>query len=179
MKKKNVLVICLIAAFCLFIIFSFIIDFKPGKDIFDNFLSYSTGILLLLPFIFILVGLFEVWIKRETVEKHLGADAGLIGYLWAIILGGLTIGPMIAALPIAHTLAKKGARLSIIFTYIGAAAVCRIPMTIFEASYVGVLFTVVRYVVSLPLIILSSILMEIYFKNKNYSIADSIGSCEK
>ena len=100
----------------------------------------------------------------------MGEKAGIMCYLWAVILGGITIGPMLVALPVAHSLSGKGARLSVIFTYIGAAAVCRIPMTIFEASYLGIKFTVIRYAVSIPLIILTSIALEKYLKNKNYQI---------
>jgi hypothetical protein len=33
-------------------------------------------------------------------------------------------------------------------------------MTLFEASYVGVSFTAIRWMVSIPLVIISSILME-------------------
>ncbi len=32
------------------------------------------------------MGLFEVWVKRETVEKHLGEGSGFKGHLWAIVL---------------------------------------------------------------------------------------------
>ena len=44
-----------------------------------------------------------------------------------------------------------------IFTYIGASAVCRIPMNLFELSFMGVKFTAIRLTVSLPLVILSSL----------------------
>ena len=56
--------------------------------------------------------------------------------------------------------AIQGARLSIVLTYLGATAICRIPMTIFEASFLGVNFSIMRYLVSLPLIVITYILME-------------------
>ena len=77
---------------------------------------------------------------------------------------------MLVALPVAYTLANKGARLSVVFTYIGAAAVCRIPMTIFEASYLGIKFTIIRYAVSVPLIILTSSILGKYLEEKKYKI---------
>lgn len=152
------------------VIVSLLIEYKPGTIIGENFLMYCFQMIKILLFAFIIIGLFEVWVKRETVEKHLGENSGFISYFWAILLGGITIGPMIVSLPIAYSLFKKGARLSVIFTYAGAAAVCRIPMTVFEASYLGIKFTIIRYAVSIPLIILSSTLLEKYLIKKNYKI---------
>ncbi len=67
----------------------------------------------------------------------------------------------------ASGLYKKGAKLDIVLTYLGASAICRIPMSIFfEATFLGLKFTVVRYVVSLPLIVLSSMVIGKLMKNK-------------
>ncbi|MFW6252251.1 MAG: hypothetical protein ACOC27_03340, partial [Halanaerobium sp.] len=55
----------------------------------------------------------------------------------------------------------------IIFSYIGTAAICRIPMTLFEASYVGVSFTAIRWGISIPLVIISSIILEKIFSEKD------------
>ncbi|MFW6030826.1 MAG: hypothetical protein ACOCRO_11335, partial [Halanaerobiales bacterium] len=62
--------------------------------------------------------------------------------------------------PLGHTLFTKGARLSIVLTYIGSAGLTRVPMTIFEASFLGVKFTLTRLLVSVPLVIISSIILE-------------------
>ena len=174
MKKKNrtitIFFIVFILLFTGFIFYSYITGFQPGVSIFMSLYSYSAEIILMFPFIFILISLFEVWVKKETVERHLGQDAGIRGYIWAVILGGTTLGPLLVALPIAYALSQKGARLSVVFTYIGAASVCRIPMTIFEASYLGIDFTLIRYAVSIPLIIISSILLGNYLEKRNYQI---------
>ena len=110
--------------------------------------------------------------KRETVEKHLGERAGIRGYLWAVLLAGAIVGPLYIALPIAYSLHSKGAKLSIIFTYIGASAICRIPMTIFEASFLGIKFTVIRLLISLPLVIVTSILLGNYLTRRSYRIRE-------
>ena len=167
---KKILPILIIVSYLLFILISTVVEFEPGILIFKNFKTYFREIFIILPFIFILIGLFEVWVKRETIEKHLGRNAGFMGYLWAILLGSVTIGPMLVALPIAYALYRKGASLAIVFTYVGAASVCRIPMTIFEASYLGVAFTVIRYAVSIPLIILSASILGRYLTGKNYNL---------
>ncbi len=170
MKKKYFMIIFASAAYIVFIILSFVNNFKPGKDIGNNFLNYSLDLLKVLPAAFILIGLFEVWVDSDIIKKHLGEKSGFKGFIWAVLLGGTIVGPVFVAFPIAQSLHKKGARLSVIFTFIGAASACRIPMTVFEASYLGVKFTIIRYVVSIPLIIISSILLGNYLSKKNYKI---------
>ena len=170
MKRNNAVKIVSIAAYILFLIISFAFGFNPGKEIGYNFLSFSVDMLKILPAAFILIGLFEVWVKKETVEKHLGEGSGIRGYVWVILLAGTTVGGLYVAFPVAYALYSKGAKLSVIFTYIGAAAICRVPMAIFEASFLGIKFTVIRLLVSLPLVVIASILLEYYLKKRNYEI---------
>ena len=171
MKKNNNIIIYILAvsAFAFIAVFSFF-DREAGALMSKGFLQNTLTMIKILPLTFILIALFEVWVEREKVERHLGEQGGLASYLWVLILGGTTIGPMIVALPVAAALFRKGARLPVIFTYIGAASVCRIPMTIFESSYLGVKFTLIRYAVSIPLIILSSVFMGRILQKKGYKI---------
>jgi len=76
------------------------------------------------------------------------------------------------AFPVACSLYRKGARLAVIFTYIGDAAICRIPLTIFEASFLGIKFTLTRLLVAVPLVILSSMLLGNHLKKRGYGISD-------
>ena len=168
---KKILKISLIVIYFLFIGISPIFHFESGETIGKNFLTFALSMLKIVPVAFILIGLFEVWIKRETIEKHLGEDSSWIGFFWAIVLSSTTAGGLYVAFPIAAVLYKKGAKLSIIFTYLGAVSVCRIPMTIFEASFLGIKFTLVRLLVSLPLIIISSIIMGRFLTNTRFEIS--------
>ena len=159
----------------LFIVFSiliaigFILDLSIAHGVFDNFYSFLLTMLKFVPAVFILIGLFEVWIDKELIEKHLGENSGFLAYFWVIILASTTVGGLYVAFPVASALYKKGASPRIIFSYIGTAAICRIPMTLFEASYVGVSFTAIRWLVSIPLVIISSILMEKLISEKDLS----------
>ena len=172
LKYNKTLKVLALAIYFAFILSSFIIGFNPGKQIGYNFISFATEMLKILPCAFILIGLFEVWIKKEDVEKHLGKDSSMLAYVWAILLAGTAVGGMYVAFPVAYSLFRKGAKLSVIFTYIGASAVCRIPMTIFEASFMGIKFTLIRLLVSIPLVILSSIWLGNYLEKKNYRIME-------
>ncbi len=153
-----------------FLIYSYIFNISPGIEIGENLISFLAYMIKILPCAFILIGLFEVWISREKVEKHLGHEGGIRGYVWAIVLAGTTAGGLLVALPVSSALYKKGARLSVIFTFISASAIVRIPMTVFEASFLGIEFTIIRWLVSIPLIIISSIYLEKYLEKQNFSI---------
>ena len=159
-----------VVLYIIFVTLSFIFGYNPGKQIGQNFASFTIEMIKLLPFIFILIGLFDVWVKKEFVEKHLGKNSKWFSYLWAILLAGPIAGGLIAAFPIAYSLFQKGAKMSVIFTFISAAAVIRIPMTLFEASFLGIKFTLVRLMVSIPLVIISSIIVGNFLEKKDYRI---------
>ena len=70
----------------------------------------------------------------------------------------------------AASLAKKGAQLSVVLAYLGFAGVCRIPMVMFEASFMGWTFTAVRMAVSIPLIIVTSQLLGRVLEQRGYQV---------
>ncbi|MFA5167351.1 MAG: permease [Candidatus Omnitrophota bacterium] len=153
-----------------FICIAFLAGYEPGQRIGRDFVYFSWDILKVMPPVFILIGLFEVWVSSKAVEKHCGKDSGFAGFLWAILLAGTAVGGVQMAFPVAYALHKKGARLGMIFTYVGAAAICRIPLTTFEASFLGVKFTVIRWAVSLPLVILAAVFLERYLTVQSYKL---------
>jgi uncharacterized membrane protein YraQ (UPF0718 family) len=165
--------------FFLFLGVSFIAGFQPGLEAGRNFRLFTLDMLKILPCAFILIGLFEVWVKKETVEKHLGEGSLFMGNVWAFILAGTTVGGLYVAFPVSYSLYRKGAKLSVIFAYISASAVFRVPMAIFEASFMGLKFTAIRFLVSLPLILFSSILLGRYLKKKDLRIEDGENSLKK
>lgn len=169
---KNHIKALVMFIYFIFIFSSFVSGFEPGKQIGHNFISFSTEMLKLLPCAFILIGLFEVWVKRESVEKYLGKNSGTLGYIWVILLAGTTVGGLYVVFPVAYSLFKKGAKLSVIFSYIGSSAICRIPMTILESSFMGIKFSVIRLAISIPLVILSSVWLGNYLEKRNYRIME-------
>jgi len=169
-KRGNIIKVVVISGYALFIVVSFLSGFNPGREIGDNFARFFGDMLKLLPCAFILIGLFEVWVKKETIERHFGEGSGIRGYIWAVLLAGTTVGGLYVAFPVAYALHSKGAKLSVIFTYVGASAICRVPMAIFEASFMGLKFTAVRLLVSLPLVIVTSIWLGNYLAKRDYKI---------
>ena len=159
-----------LAVFAVLVGVSFVAGFTAGQQIGRNFLSFLVDMVRILPCVFILIGLFDVWVKRETVERHLGPGAGALSYLWAVLLAGTAVGGMHVAFPVAYALQTKGARLGVVIAYLSAAAICRVPMTLFEASFLGWKFTAVRFAVSLPLLVVASALIGRAFERRGYAL---------
>ncbi|MFC1912232.1 permease [Chloroflexota bacterium] len=172
MKRNKIIGIVGLACYALFLLVSWIVDFGPGKEISRNFATFAIEMLKIIPCVFILIGLFQVWVRRETIERYFGEESGIRGYVWAVLLAGTTVGGLYIAFPVAYSLYTKGAKLSVIFTYIGASALCRIPMATFEASFLGVKFTLIRLIVSLPLVVVTSILLGNYLTRRSYKITE-------
>lgn len=101
--------------------------------------------ILVLPPVFILLGLLDVWVKRETMVKMMGKDSGIMGILLAFFLGSAAAGPLYAAFPVALTLLKKGSSFRNVLILIGAWSTTKIPLLIFEASSMGLNFTLIRF----------------------------------
>lgn len=169
MKKKDIVLYSITVLFLIFSLVSHLIEFDPGKQLLGNFWEYVKFVLSVMPAVFLLIGLFNVWVKKETVIKHMGHKSGMKGYFLAVLLAFASIGGLFAALPVSKQLYDKGSKLSIVLVYLGASCVCRIPMALWEASMLGIEFTAIRFLVSLPLIILSSIFIEKFF-GKNLCI---------
>ena len=92
--------------------------------------------------------------------------------MWGILLASTTVGGLYVAFPVAYALYSKGAKLGVIFTYIGASAICRVPMTIFEASFLGTKFSAIRLLVAIPLVVMTSMFLGNYLRKRNYEIAE-------
>lgn len=168
---KNRLNFIIIVAFAAFVTGSFIFEYTPGKIIFkEQFYSFFKEMILFLPVMFILIGLGDVWISKEKVEKHIGKDSGVKGILLVIFLSMAQVGPLYGAFPVTYLLWKKGASIRNIFIYIGAFCTIKIPMITFEIGFLGWKFSLLRTLFSLPIIIIISIFMEKILKNKSFEV---------
>lgn len=116
--------------------------------------------LLLVPPIFILMGLMEVWVPKETLTKYMGRGSGIKGFLIALVLGTAAAGPLYVAFPIGVMLLKKGARLSNVIFFLGVWSTTKLPVLLFEVASIGLEFTLIQVGVSLPLYLISAILIE-------------------
>jgi len=125
-----------------------------GQRSIDITWSNALEMLSVIPPIFILLGLLDVWVQRETMIKLMGDKSGILGVLIAFFLGSAAAGPLYAAFPIAGVLLKKGSKLSNVLIFIGAWSTTKIPMLLFEASSMGWKFMITRFLIDIPGIIL-------------------------
>lgn len=114
----------------------------------------------IIPPIFILLGLLDVWVDRATMMKYTGKGAGLKGILIAYALGSAAAGPLYAAFPVAGVMLKKGSSLFNVFIFIGAWSTTKIPMLTFEAANLGLAFTLTRLALSIIGITIIGVLTE-------------------
>jgi uncharacterized membrane protein YraQ (UPF0718 family) len=169
-NKKNVFFIVFIVVLAALIGASFIWDIEWGRRAGANLWTNLWEMIQIVPPAFVLIALFDKWVHREQVERHLGEAGGIQGYLWALLLAGVSVGGVYVMFPLAASLHKKGASLKIVFAYLGFAGICRIPMMMFEASYLGPLFTAVRLLTAIPLAGFAGALLGAWLEKRQYSI---------
>ena len=106
-----------------------------------------------LPPVFVLLGLFDVWVDRETVIRLMGRESGAKGAFLAFMLGTLAAGPLYMAFPVAGVLMRKRAGLFQIFIFTGTWAIAKVPMLLFEVSCFGFSYTAIRFVCNMSAIV--------------------------
>jgi uncharacterized membrane protein YraQ (UPF0718 family) len=168
MKQANKYIFPLV--FLILIGLSYAFNFAVGKQIGMNFWIFFKEMILFLPLMFILIGLFDVWVPREKIEKHINSESGWKGTGLVILLATLQAGPLYSAFPFAYILWKKGCSIRNVFIYLGAFSTIKIPMLTFEIGFLGLKFSLLRTLITLPVFILIGYIMEWYLKNKNFEV---------
>jgi uncharacterized membrane protein YraQ (UPF0718 family) len=104
---------------------------------------------LVIPPIFILLGLMDVWVPREKMMRFMGPGSGAKGPVLAFLLGSFAAGPLYGAFPVAAMLMRKGAAFTNILVFIGAWSTTKIPMLLFEISSMGPRFALSRLLIDI------------------------------
>ena len=143
-KRYQIFILLLVINIAALVLFP-----SMGRKAFQLTGSNMLEMLSVLPPIFILLGLLDVWVKRETMIKYMGDNSGMVGVLLAFFLGSAAAGPLYAAFPVAGVLLKKGSKLSNVFIMLGAWSTTKIPLILFEASALGLKFMLVRFMMDL------------------------------
>ena len=111
----------------------------------DRTWDYVLEMLSVVPPIFILMGLLDVWISKEIMIKYMGNGSGPKGGFFAFLLGSFSSGPLYAAFPIACMLIKKGSSIFNVLLFLGAWSTTKIPMMLFESTQLGSKFALMRF----------------------------------
>ncbi|MCK9548358.1 MAG: permease [Sphaerochaeta sp.] len=137
----------------------FFIDRPTGSRAATTVLSSFKEMLLILPPVFILLGLLDIWVPRETMVRFMGEGSGLTGGVLAFILGSAAAGPLYVVFPIAAAFMRKGATFTNILILIGAWSTTKIPMILFELSSLGLRFGLTRLALNIPVILTITLVM--------------------
>lgn len=122
--------------------------------------SYLVEMVLVLPPIFLLIGMLEVWVPRQTVVRNVGPRSGLRGLGLSVVAGSAAAGPLYGAFPVAESLLRKGCSVFNACVLLCTWAAVKIPMIMMEVKFLGWRFSLVRLACTLPAIALISWLVD-------------------
>jgi len=125
---------------------------KQGAIV-HNMLGNVREVVSVIPAIFILMGLADVYVPRETVVKYMGETSIFVGGFLAVLLGSLAAGPLYAAFPIASMMLRKGASFFNVMVFLGAWSTLKVPLFLFETTSLGAAFSVTRWVTNVFVIL--------------------------
>ncbi len=149
----------------------------------SSLLGQVKTMLLVVPPIFMLLGLLDVWVPRETMMRFMGPGSGIKGPLIAFALGSAAAGPLYGAFPVAAVLMKKGASFANILIFMGAWSTTKIPMFLFETQALGYRFALARLVIDLFGIVAIAFALKAVIPRKEveriYAEAEKLGAPDK
>jgi uncharacterized membrane protein YraQ (UPF0718 family) len=162
MKKKKSLVRDYLIMGVILVVSAAILIIFPGKSasVLTVSKNYLLELIMILPALMIIIGLFSVWVPKEFVIRHLGRSSSIKGMAIALILGMLPTGPLYIAFPMAAALLKKGAKISNIIVFISAWACIKLPQELVEIQFLGIEFTLLRLALTIIFIIAMGIIIE-------------------
>lgn len=123
--------------------------------------SYLLEMMLILPAVMVIMGLFSVFVSDEAVVRHLGQSSGIKGFFAALFFGSLPTGPLYIAFPMASAMLSKGARISNIVVFLSAWACIKMPQELVELQFLGPEFMLTRLILTIIFVGLMGIVIEL------------------
>ena len=155
--------IYLIIAIVLFGI-SFLKDKQRSKEALKATFKIFYVVLPVLIFVFVLMGLIEAYISRETIVSILGQKSGILGILYAEIVGSVALFMPPAVFPFGGYLLKNGASYGSIAGFVFTAILIGITTLPLEFKLLGKRFTIARNIFTFVLAFFISLLMEVILR---------------
>lgn len=133
-----------------------VIDPPSSLESVKNSGYYIKEMLLIMPVIFILTALLDLWIPKEKIMQYLGKEAKAKGVFLAFVIGSISAGPIYAAFPMCVMLHKKGASIRNLVIILSSWAVIKVPMLLNEVKFLGPKFMIVRWILTVLAILVFS-----------------------
>lgn len=147
-----------------------IVDITLTYKAFSNTWDQVWSMLMIVPPIFVLIGLFDVWVDRETVIKLMGNNSGIKGMALAFFLGAFSAGPTLAAFPLALIMLKKGAKYSNVLFFLMVWSSLKLPIVFYQITTIGFKFSMIINLTMLIVFVLGALLSEKLFKKEELEI---------
>jgi len=160
-KKKNPLKGILVLALVLIVAVVLLVIYPENREpTYNASYSFFIELVQILPGVMVLMGLFSVWVKNETVIKYLGHSSGISGIALAFFLGMIPTGPLYVAFPLAASLMKKGARTANVVIFLSAWACIKLPQELVELRFLGLKFMALRLGLTVVLVLFMGLFIE-------------------
>jgi len=122
--------------------------------------KFFIEMILILPAVMILMGLFTMFVPKDMIVKYLGKTAGIKAIFLGILMGAIPTGPLYVAFPMASALLKKGAKISSIIAFLSAWACIKIPQEMVELQFLGPGFMAARLILTIIFVTIMGISIE-------------------
>ena len=155
--------IYLIIAIVLFGI-SFLKDKQRSKEALKATFKIFYVLLPVLIFVFVLMGLIQAYVSRETIASILGQKSGILGIIYAELVGCVALFMPPAVFPFGGYLLKNGASYGSIAGFVFTAILIGITTLPLEFKLLGKRFTIFRNIFTFVLAFFISLLMEVILK---------------
>lgn len=142
----------------------------------DSAIYQVISTLKIVPPIFLLIGLLDIWVPKETMIRLMGEKSGIRGILIALFIGTMSAGPLIAAFPVAQVMLKKGARYSNVLFFLTVWASAKLPILFYQITELGLTYTLLTNVTLLVVYLIGTLFIEKILskedKDKIYALAE-------
>ena len=153
--------------FFVIIIYILIFLFDGKNSILALTKSYEVLLKLLPIFVMIIfiTTMINYFLKPKMIMKHLGKDSGIKAWIYAIVGGVISHGPMYVWYPMLSELKQNGLKNSLLATFMYTRAI-KVPFIPIMIDYFGVVFTIVLFIYILIGGILQGLLIEALSKKQ-------------
>jgi uncharacterized membrane protein YraQ (UPF0718 family) len=115
-------------------------------------------------FVFVLMGLIQAYVSRETIASILGQKSGILGIISAEIVGCVALFMPPAVFPFGGYLLKNGASYGSIAGFVFTAILIGITTLPLEFKLLGRRFTIFRNIFTFVLAFFIALLMEVILR---------------
>ncbi len=98
--------------------------------------------------VLILVSVFLYLVPKETLSNLLGKNSGVIGFVFAALLGSVSLIPMFITYPLAAILLKSGVSYRILAVFITTLLMVGVLTLPLESKYFGLKVAILRNILS-------------------------------